>query len=124
MGFFEGLPLYTAATVTLIFIVLVTLAGLSYDAYKEHRKEATFPDQKEATEIEEKETTEKDSNVTAIVPRPSPAEQALLAANRRSLQMNMGALEAHRLLAEAARRHEYDPTPAAWYTDAEWNVQP
>lgn len=124
MGFFEGLPLYTAATVTLIFIVLVTFAGLSYDAYKECKNKAARPDQEEAPKMEAEETTEDQSDFIVSVPEPSPAEQALLAANRQSLQMNMGALEAHRLLAEAARRHEHDHAPPAWYTDAEWNVQP
>ena len=124
MGFFEGLPLYTAVMASLIFIVLWTFAGLSYDAYKDRKKKAAVHDQEEAPEIKEEETTEKGGNVAAIVPRPGPAEQALLAANRQSFQMNMGALEAHRLLAEAAKRHEHDPVPASWYRDAEWDVQP
>lgn len=56
------------------------------------------------------------------IPESTPAEEALLAANRQSLQMNMDAMEAYRLLAETAKAHEDDPVPAEWYVEAEWKV--
>ena len=65
---------------------------------------------------------EDQQSYTVIMQEITPAEKALLAANRQTLQMNMGALEAHRLMAEAARLHEHDPVPATSYMDAEWRV--
>lgn len=113
---FIGLILFA---ILAVFIVYAEASG-----EKEHKKKAKEERRAEASEINPEKRSEEESPVTIVVSEPSPAEQALLAANRQSLQMSMGALEAHRLLAEAARRHEYDPAPAAWYTDAEWNVQP
>ena len=114
----ETWMLFIAMMVSLILALLVVYSDVLCE--KERGKKAE--EQEEDSGDTQNDCPE--ASVSFIIPEPSPTEQALLAANRQSLQMSMGALEAHRLLAEAARRHEYDPAPAAWYTDAEWNVQP
>ena len=111
---FIGLMLFA---ILAVFIVYAEASG-----EKEHRKKTTEEKQAEALETSSEEPPENHQDFTVIVPEITPAERALLAANRQSLQLNMGALEAHRLLAEAAKRHEHDPTPSSWYMDAEWNV--
>ena len=84
------------------------------------------PKKRDKSEMQHEEVHKEASDVRYryeyYIPESTPAEEALLATNRQSLQLNMGALEAHRLLAEAAKRHEHDPAPSSWYVDAEWNV--
>jgi len=111
---FIGLMLFA---ILAVFIVYAEASG-----EKEHKKKTTEEKQAEALEASSEKYGEVDSTITVVFPEPSPTEQALLAANRQSLQLNMGAMEAHRLLVEAAQRHEHDPVPAEWYVDAEWKV--
>lgn len=128
MMFPEGLELYTAMLVTVAFLILFTFIGLVYDECKESKKKDTASHapqpQRDAQKEEVEEPPEEPEHITIVIPDPSPAEVALLAANRQSFQMNLDMVEAQHFLAEAARRHELDPTPAAWYKDAEWDVLP
>lgn len=112
----ETWMLFIAMMVSLILALLVVYSDVLCE--KERRRKAE--EQKEESGYTQKEYP-KDS-VSFIIPEPSPTEQALLAANHQNLQLNMGAMEAHRLLVEAAQRHEHDPVPAEWYVDAEWKV--
>ena len=126
MAFPEDLYIYTAMLVTVAFVVLFTFIGLVYDECKEFRKkdhasQAPRP-QREAHEEKVEEPSEESEDVTVIISEPSPAESALWAANRQSLQMNLSALEAHRLLSEAARRYEPETASAEDCRDAEWRI--
>ena len=109
----ETWMLFIAMMVSLILALLVLYSDVLCE--RERRRKAE--EHKEESGDTQKEYP-KDS-VSFIIPEPSPTEQALIAANRQSLQLNMGALEAHRLMAEAAQRHEHDPMSATWYTDTE-----
>ena len=111
MVFPEGIEVYTAIVVSIIFVLVGILTGLTYDEYKEADKER-------ASRTREKKPETRDENAT-VTSEPSPAEKALLAANRQSLQMTMDALEAHRQLASAAMRQGSQPKTTASHTDAE-----
>lgn len=97
--------------VALIGIYAETPGSKSADA--DRRREEP---QKEAEPLEKVQT------YTYVIPELSPAEKAFLAANREALRLNMDAMEAQRLLLEAAQRHEHDPAADEWYVDAEWKV--
>lgn len=111
---FIGLMLFA---ILAVFIVYAEASG-----EREHNKKATEERQTEALEASPEKPMEDQQSYTVVMQEITPTERALLAANRQSLQMNMGVLEAHRLLAKAAQRHEHDPMPTASYMDAEWNV--
>lgn len=112
----ETWMLFIAMMVSVILALLVVYS----DALCKRARRGRAEEQKEGSGNTQNECPE--DSVSSIIPEPSPTEQALLAANHQSLQLNMGALEAHRLLAEAAHRHEHDPMPSSWYVDAEWKV--
>lgn len=111
---FIGLMLFA---ILAVFIVYAEASG-----EKDRKRKVAEEEQKEASEASSEKPGEDRQSYTVVVQEITPAERALLAANRQSLQMSMGALEAHRLLAEAAHRHEHDPMPSSWYVDAEWKV--
>ncbi|MDY6366335.1 MAG: hypothetical protein SPL18_06740 [Oscillospiraceae bacterium] len=111
---FIGLMLFA---ILAVFIVYAEASG-----EKDRKRKVAEEEQKEASEASSEKPGEDRQSYTVVVQEITPAERALLAANRQSLQMNMGVLEAHRLLAKAAQRHEHDPMPTASYMDAEWNV--
>lgn len=111
---FIGLMLFA---ILAVFIVYAEASG-----EKDRKRKVAEEEQKEASEASSEKPGEDRQSYTVVVQEITPAERALFAANRQSFQMSMGAMEAHRLLAEAAQRHEHDPAPAASYMDAEWNV--
>ena len=111
---FIGLMLFA---ILAVFIVYAEAAG-----ERDRKREAAEEQQEEVSEASSEKPMEDQQSYTYVMQEITPAEMALFAANRQNLQMNMGALEAHRLMAEAARLHEHDPVPATSYMDAEWRV--
>lgn len=111
---FIGLMLFA---ILAVFIVYAEAAG-----ERDRKREAAEEQQEEVSEASSEKPMEDQQSYTYVMQEITPAEMALFAANRQNLQMNMGALEAHRLMAEVARLHEHDPMPAASYMDAEWRV--
>lgn len=111
---FIGLMLFA---ILAVFIVYAEAAG-----ERDRKREAAEKQQEEVSEASSEKPMEDQQSYTYVMQEITPAEMALFAANRQNLQMNMGALEAHRLMAEAARLHEHDPMPAASYMDAELRV--
>ena len=109
--------LYLAISIPVItFVVLYAY----YDGISEGRKQQEKEDAK--LKAAQEEAMKSNQTITFVIPEPNPMEEALTIANRESFQIDMGAMEAYRLLEDTARRHLYDPTPTADYMDAEWNV--
>lgn len=121
MGMTMGVFMFLNGLAVLLVAVIFAIFVDEVDDKSKRRKE---PDAKHEKVHEEhvKNTSDEPHEYTVIIPDPSPAEVALLAANRQSFQLNLDMLDAQRLLAETARRHELDPTPAEWYHDAEWRA--
>lgn len=111
---FIGLMLFA---ILAVFIVYAEATG-----ERDRKRKVSEKEQKKASEASSEKPMEDQQSYTVVMQEITPTERALLAANRQNLQMNMGALESHRLLAEAAKLHERDPMPTASYMDAEWRA--
>lgn len=109
------------AFLALAITVIILCATIAYcEGISAGRKQQKKEDAK--LKAAQEEAMKSNQTITFVIPEPNPMEEALTIANRESFQMDMGAMEAYRLLEDTARRHLYDPTPTADYMDAEWNV--